>query len=1124
MAAAGGLAGRGGNIVVSTQDPKLLMLVECDVRAGWGGRGGLGGIDGTGGSKGKGGARGLGGRGGAGGPPIYESVSQYDSRGNYIGTYQRLVRSGGSSGSSGPNGVAGRNGHDGSHGKAMSNVDNLTDAPEGSVMYVILDSNGTVVQQAAERFNLTVSQFFLKDENCDGIFEPDSDVFLEQITILNDGGLTCPEGSMLFAPTSITAHQAHEPVVIPAIASSESFIACSCNDGLRMHIPSVPGPCVGKPFASVARITPAITLCDRLFDEASPSVFVTVQYPLRIVVTRAPTFMAPSEFCVFTIEMMNISMSPYGFNVGSTHSAHLLFKVDRNMEIIPLPSEVAKVFIFPDGLAAKADLHSIQPNTTVEVSFQVRMRESAGNLLYVHLPWDATLFLREKPIEIRSGELRVTPRYDDNKFTDMIIVTAKTTTREEFLAWSYLIQTLGLSAGFWDYERYRGVRCCPDSGPASSQVPTPVSGVLPMFHLPPASILAQMAPLELKAVANRIGLPENATDDGAEVFASIARERDSVYFGRHWLHRCRTLVAPRWGDIYQGGVDIRLFVPADIEQHMHGLTCQDRAAWRTHLRSLASPASSSEMDSIEEYYSSPHHSKAMLTLGWDTKSTAPILFNHAAALPDEKDLLDMEAWHICLPLWLGCVTKMIQKDKVKKMKGDRSKSCEPMCDVCLQRLFLGCADSKRRYLELGYCSQCNNNCRIACVEPCGICYAFQFDDKTSYTAKGCRCHPCCPNKSESRIQLETFPLPQPKAVGCSGMKSCRCFNVIVGKMIVHKASIRRTDNYMNIKNKHILMSSMPELLPYRYLADEGVADSRVGMYHFIEVPVPLQSPYIQMLIGLVAVQPALTVLYYMTGTGKCPSLMTKLRIAFNAPVPKGIFGFCCKTCCCAPRTPTPMILTHVDIGFAVLVAFIMRELTDDALLHTTANVIAVLAESQSSMFSLFDIINFCCIIRRALYELGRVGGLFGGSSLAGFPWCCSRASRVAAELRVIEARTLKVAHASCVTAAHREFLSDSLAAVWARPLLADLLFINRVDSLFPANDERKPGDYGDTVRTQDVQQLLQSRNLRRPQPRPYQPQAANTMASGPPLTAPDEKASSTCSCHRAFMMSTRFIL
>jgi len=371
---------------------------------------------------------------------------------------------------------------------------------------------------------------------------------------LNNGGLTCPDGVLLFAPTTSTAHQAHQAISLPAIAAGQAFVACSKGDGLRMHIPSVPGPCVGKPFSSVARIAPAATLCDRFFDEASPSVFVTVQYPIRVAVTYAPTLLAPTEFGVVTVEVTNISLVPYGCSVAATHSAHVLFKMDRNMEVLQSPSDVADIFVFPDGLAAKADIRVIPPGATIAISFQVRMRESAGNLLYAQLPWDATLFLRDKPVEIRSGELRVTPRYNDDKTTDLVIVTTPNTTREEFLAWSYLVQTLGLSAGFWDYERHRGVRCCPDTGPASQQFPTPVSGILPAFHLPPAAILAQLTPTELKELAKRMGLPDDSTADGVQSFSAIAFETAAAYTGRHWLHRCRTLIVPRGGDVAQGVV------------------------------------------------------------------------------------------------------------------------------------------------------------------------------------------------------------------------------------------------------------------------------------------------------------------------------------------------------------------------------------------------------------------------------------------------------------------------------------------------------------------------------------------------------------------------------------------
>ena len=139
-----------------------------------------------------------------------------------------------------------------------------------------------------------------------------------------------------------------------------------------------------------------------------------------------------------------------------------------------------------------------------------------------------------------------------------------------------------------------------------------------------------------------------------------------------------------------------------------------------------------------------------------------------------------------------------------------------------------------------------------------------------------------------------------------------------------------------------------------------------------------------------------------------------------------------------------------------------------------------------------------CVLRRALYELGRVGGLCGGSLLAGFPWFYTRGSKVAAELKIIEARVLAIAQAACVTDAQKTFLSDSLAAVWARPLLTDLLLIARLDALTPANDERKMGDYSDTVSTQEIQQLLQLRGLERAQPK-----GANTMSSGPPPSAPN---------------------
>jgi hypothetical protein len=221
-----------------------------------------------------------------------------------------------------------------------------------------------------------------------------------------------------------------------------------------------------------------------------------------------------------------------------------------------------------------------------------------------------------------------------------------------------------------------------------------------------------------------------------------------------------------------------------------------------------------------------------------------------------------------------------------------------------------------------------------------------------------------------------------------------------------------------------------------------------------------------------------------------------MRIAFNAQPVQGICSGLCQSCCGVSAAPIPIILSSVDIGYAILVSYILRESNDDDLLNTTALVIAVFAESQATNISVHDKVTLCCIIRRARYELGRFGGLFGGSLLAGFPWCFTRGARVASELKALEDRVLRVAVAACTTSSQKSFLSSSLAATWARPQLADLLLIKRVDAITPANDERKMGDDMDTVTTQEVQELLHSRALER-----SQPQSANTMYAAPPQSA-----------------------
>jgi hypothetical protein len=92
------------------------------------------------------------------------------------------------------------------------------------------------------------------------------------------------------------------------------------------------------------------------------------------------------------------------------------------------------------------------------------------------------------------------------------------------------------------------------------------------------------------------------------------------------------------------------------------------------------------------------------------------------------------------------------------------------------------------------------------------------------------------------------------------------------------------------------------------------------------------------------------------------------------------------------------------------------------------------------------------------------------------------------ELKAIESKILFTARLSCSSDRQREFLSKSLDDVWSRPLLNDMLFVEDMNELMPANSERIHGDYTDTVSNTDVDRMLHLRGMER-----QTPTAAHTM-------------------------------
>lgn len=101
----------------------------------------------------------------------------------------------------------------------------------------------------------------------------------------------------------------------------------------------------------------------------------------------------------------------------------------------------------------------IEPGATFEVRVSASLRADA--LLFENYGWKATLVLRGKDIEFCQGEIRMSPIYSPNlreeRSADVLVFTSNLVTRREFSAWQALFQELGLTADYWDIEKYGGI-------------------------------------------------------------------------------------------------------------------------------------------------------------------------------------------------------------------------------------------------------------------------------------------------------------------------------------------------------------------------------------------------------------------------------------------------------------------------------------------------------------------------------------------------------------------------------------------------------------------------------------------------------------------------------------------
>ena len=444
----GGNAAPGGVCVISTKDPRLLALVEVDCMNGEVGKGGAGGDGGDGGYGGDGGSGGPGGRGGFG------TWKEYSASSNAWITY-RANGSNGRHGRHGNHGPSGATGPRGARGK-----DGAT-APNGGIMWRVRASDGRILHQNGIRYEARVTTFNVVSGIDDGIFEPNERIAVSGVEVVNTGGLPLPAGAEIYIPRDIAFCCKFEPTTftLPEMKPNEKFVVPTTFYGRIFDRPSPNEP---GPQVSSAEFSTRVDMLGRPFVKSFHKRPLRVEYPVKLAQMRCKENLGRGEVALLEVDVQNISSLPYGSCTHSGGEVTLQLHLDARLtpvgcSNVAIPEVPYTVTYDPTALdSLHIHMKEIPPKGSVTVQIAVQMDSQAE--LFQRCFWQADLFLREKLIEYNHTKIRVSPFYiPKDPPGDVLVITDENITREEFVFWQRILETMNVTTDFWDTTRYSGL-------------------------------------------------------------------------------------------------------------------------------------------------------------------------------------------------------------------------------------------------------------------------------------------------------------------------------------------------------------------------------------------------------------------------------------------------------------------------------------------------------------------------------------------------------------------------------------------------------------------------------------------------------------------------------------------
>lgn len=439
----GGRGGRGGRIkvVIGADETHWLMLLRCHLDGG------------PGGPPGRNGAGGAGGPGGRGG----SSYSWTDTETYTDSNGQSQTRSTSHTNWGGSDGPAGPSGRDGN-----AHLSYGADARDGTLEIEVVSPDGRKAVYAS-RFDLKLLSFAHRNDNDDGIYEPEERVTVSRIVVKNVGGMPTPPNHAIVLSLRRGDWIAPEPatVTIPrSLAAGESMLLPGeLAFRIGQFIPSGPS----NPLASDAAIHLDAALPDarrgfpELESECPDSVgSFRVSFPLEASPISCLPSLAPGEGTRLAFGIENVSTKPFGAksDIGR-HIAYslALFASEVGADRVGYATTSGAKVPLDVGLSGAID--RLDPGKVATIDGVLSVAREAIPYQAIRLRLVLSLGRLDAPdvmrvAQMREMVIRVAQRYRANPAAGALLVVHNRTTLAEVEAWKEVGAKLGIELALWD--------------------------------------------------------------------------------------------------------------------------------------------------------------------------------------------------------------------------------------------------------------------------------------------------------------------------------------------------------------------------------------------------------------------------------------------------------------------------------------------------------------------------------------------------------------------------------------------------------------------------------------------------------------------------------------------------